>query len=388
VRLIVGAGITLAALIVVLPVLATETGPPPPPPLTLLVGTNSFQTGPAVLELNITSNGCTNPAQIEGTLRRSQHAWAPSPTDSNEDLPNAAAVVLVGTQIRRAQIGLGNAPDDSAQDEPEQSPYSSVHDYTIFGNPPDNTAHPEPVQSPDTSTHGHPTINFRLGPEYHITVRSTATPLTGGSAHGSDGASTAAWSAIALHAPRWLTVKGTLRFKLAVALVHPTGYHKCYLDIPQIVQSNLQSENYALHEAVNHALHAISGGTATETYPGIDETQVGKINASVRGHLPVLSTIAADGKPSATGVYYQCHRPTRETGPETSEEEANAPTLTSALNLDCADEPLFETPGTTSDITRRIFFAGILGALGLTLLIDALFATIEPAASKSAPTRS
>ena len=370
-----GALITLAAVVIVLPVLATETGPPPPPSPTLLVATNSFHTGPAVLELDITSNGCENPVQVEGTFKRAPQAWSASPTEPNVDLPNAAAVVVVGAQIEHAQIGLGNSRDHSAQDEPGQSPYSSTHDYLVSERPSIAQELREGAERQPTPAGG---INFKTGPEHHVTIRSTASAPVGERARETAVNPSPAWSAITLRAPKWLLVKGALRFKLALPLVLTTGYHKCYVEVPQIVPSNLAFENEREGEAVRHAEHLLPA-VAGEGLQGVDEIQVGKVSVTVHGHVPALTTIAADGKPTATGIYYQCHRPAKEGAVETPEQETKAPTLTGAVNLDCADDPLFEVPGTNSAISRHTFFGGIAGALGLTLLMDGIFAVIGPA---------
>jgi hypothetical protein len=54
-------------------------------------------------------------------------------------------------------------------------------------------------------------------------------------------------------------------------------------------------------------------------------------------------------------------------------EQSLLPLYVKSGDPDCSGAPLFQAVDVTSDTTRRLFFAGIIGALAATIIIEALF---------------
>lgn len=90
-----------------------------------------------------------------------------------------------------------------------------------------------------------------------------------------------------------------------------------------------------------------------------DETLRAEANVLVAGH--VLDTRAPNTGAGSipNGVRFVCSSAAHKSPAE--------------ANLTCAGDPVFEVPGTDAEVSRRLFVAGICGAIAATLLIEALF---------------
>jgi hypothetical protein len=327
-----------------LPVISSEAAPPSP--AALFVGLNGFRPPQpeSTLHLVIHSAGCHNPATIEGYLERPERSW-----DLDrawvEKYPGAKAtteaeISLAGASLSGADAGLAGGED----------PVGVFEESMVSGT--GTLLQTRPIRSI--------VVHNRLSLYLHQ-AQPPGYPPVGG---------------IALSAPQWPSAHTALHFFLEATLIRPRGFNSCYVDVPALFGSGGGVSDKSLLEAYGftqqRALEQPGGphGTYIRGYgadvlgevpgiPDVDEVAKAEISVYVGGHVVDGSSVGSGATSIPNGVYYTC-----------ASVRAKAPAVTSPT---CAGSPVFEVPGRGSDITRRLFLAGIIGAIGVTLIIEALF---------------
>ncbi len=364
-RLAVGICFGALCAYLIAPAITTEPPPPSPPPVGLFVGTNTWVSGPGTLQLSIRAAGCRNPVVLEGMLNRSQRAWGPDPYRPTVQLPTTAVVALVGAHVRRIEMGLGISSNEQVHLPPSERTGA-------FSQPPFAISRKYMVTNSN--------------PERFINVHSTTTaPLIEGIEKSQNKEVHPPWAGMMFHSSQWPLVRVPLRFVILADLVHLGGYNRCYVDVPQLFSSHTGvSEGF--YDKSNLLIGKLSVGelylrnryVLTDGIPWISEVSTGIVDVTTTGRSPAPSTIEADGKVSRGGIHYECRVP--RPSPSIGAEESNLqyPELTAQLN--CSGEPQFEAQGIDADITSRLFFGGIIGALAATLIIETIFAETETGA--------
>jgi hypothetical protein len=87
----------------------------------------------------------------------------------------------------------------------------------------------------------------------------------------------------------------------------------------------------------------------------------------------VSGTIGEGGQAEGAGVRYRCHELHGDADHPPGVEQSLLPLYVIHGNPNCSGAPLFQAVDVASDTQRRIFFAGIIGAIAATLMIEALF---------------
>jgi hypothetical protein len=306
---------------IVLPVLASSHNPPPP--VALQVGTNGIDLGAneeplpetvlSVLDLQVTANGCSNPVVIEGTLSRPVGTWPGGKNGRLAYPPSRAIVTFAGAHVDSLTVGLSSL--------------------TRSGEAKDML----------------PLV--RLG--------DTATAV--------------------LDTPRWSDRATSLWFTITANLERSNGFDSCYMDLPQLFpyQLSANGEDRASAQAAGSLEHVAQDTPepprrANTLHQSMVETGLGagSVTATVAGRRAVDSSIGLSGSATASGgVHYLCrafvsHRaPASGITPEYDERETP----------DCSGVPMFDAVDLFSDTTRQLFAAGIIGALGASLIIEAIF---------------
>lgn len=360
-RVAVGLLFLAATLWIVLPALAPE--PAPPAPAGLFIGLNTDGSTPhgsgSMLKLDIWATGCTNPVTIDGTLFLSKQTWAAYrsslPDDAGHAEPSQAAVVIAGATLARAEVGLGGGIVSSV---------SSNGGSTV------DESREAMVEGTGTVSTESGAFGFNeLGPSASdfgtlVTVHnhfSLLHAIERRDSHDAEGA--------ILVAPQWSEVRVPLHFLLKADLMHPFGLDRCYIDVPELFSPILGSEDgtaYSTAErfaatSIGEERNAEGDVLALPSEPlQPPELTPAEVSVSVSGHVAAPSSIGRGGRATLTGVMYECKIPVEFAHPED-------------LNPNCAGLPVFEAPGVSANITRRVFVAGILGALAATLIVEALF---------------
>jgi hypothetical protein len=329
-------GVTVA---LALPVLHSEHGPPAP--VGLFVGLNTPKYPPpreSVLYLTIHDSQCKNPATVEGLLERPSRSWRADESTG----PTEAEIVLAGAEVTEATVGLAVLGDQGA----ERGLAAPLLGY---------------FESPILSG----TETLTLPSQQRITVHDSVQELL----HPYHPPGYPALGAAVLKAPQWPKVRVPLHFILKANLIRPLGFHRCYVDVPALLSSGggidnkpvLEAYSYTFHEALEEGLiHPAHGEPPTEE-PGfrdIAEVKRAEVTVFVSGHAVDGASVGAGATDVPNGVHYVC---------------ATKRESTASVNSTCAGTPVFEVPGREAAVTWRIFIAGILGALGLTIVIEALF---------------
>jgi hypothetical protein len=415
-RVFVGLLFLGATLWIALPVLASEHAPPAPTALFIGVnaggaGTSLNQPG-SILSLRVFASGCVNPVTVEGRLERAERTWeyddrAEHHVEANEreterrvgpnnptlrevpvlareeaaseqslfkykkamheheragayTVPSQAVVVLSGARLGQASIGLGVSRSFGAVPSPGTPNVGSFEEPLING---------RDVIERDRSTafearrEVHPLDNGQSG-----VVRAPKTgPPTAGAV---------------LTAPNWRLARAPLHFILKADLVYPLGYHRCYVDVPEFLspafatseRSDTEEQTFERAWGYADGLGGFRPALAVRArQPDLglsqDEVVAGTVSASMAGHIVAVNTIGNSGQAVGPRVRYACQSYVKVEPPPNV--EANA--FEKPVNPNCADTPVFEAPGVGADVTRRIFAAGILGALAATLIVEALF---------------
>jgi hypothetical protein len=345
---------------IVLPVLASEHAPPAP--TALYVGVNDAGSAPlpqppgSVLKLAIHASGCSNPVTVEGRLDRSERSWKYDEhvvgIDTKGPLPSQASVVLAGASLRTADIAIGASSTEAG---------GILGEIPIYG-----TATVE---------------DFGLGRRVTVHNRLSRVAVERGSSPRVSGA--------LLTSPEWSKMRTPLLFVLEADLVFPLGFHRCYLDLPELFgyEEELSSSAYrsAYVQAMEFADPLTIGqsplGKLTGLGKGLSVTDVdaAEVSVSAAAHVAVVSSVGNGGSITPTGLRYECHiffsnKPPPDLEPNMFTSHGLGPShYREHTNPNCAGEPIFEAPGVAADITRRILLAGILGALAATLIVEALF---------------
>jgi hypothetical protein len=355
-RLAVGMVLAGATAWLAVPVLASEQASPPPTGLWVGFNTESSAGLPPArskLLLDVRASGCANPATVEGLVERPASSWhlderlLPGPKPRG---PTQAEAALAGAKLESGTIGLA----------PGQEP-GFFPNVGIFGIPL-ITGEAE-VFVGDRSIRMHDKVSSLL------TVKSTdATAAVIGAVPA---------SGVALTAPEWPATRASLHFILKADLVKPDGFQRCYLDIPELFRSGIDITGSAFQEAevfgenfeMNQPPMQFRGSTPAGI-PLADEIGSAGVEATVAGHIVVTSSIGSGGSAIPTGVHYSCKAP--------------GSNLPQSPDESCLGSPVFEVPGTAADVTRRLFAAGIVGALAATLIVESLFlGETEPRKARS-----
>jgi hypothetical protein len=346
-----------ATLWIALPVLAAEHAPPAP--TALYVGINDVGPDPlpeppgSILKLAIYASGCRNPVTIEGRLDRPERAWIYDEhieaieQDGPPPLPSQASVVLVGTPLRTADVMTGTLTE-------------GLGEKSILGE--------TPVRG--FATVENPILGRRVTVHNYLS-RVVVDPQSG--AH---------ISGVFLTSREWAETRAPLLFVLKADLVFPMGFHRCYLDLPELIG---REDASAYLRAINFADPLAPGQsplgklTGKGKGPSVSDVAAAEVSVSIAAHVAITSSIGSGGNQIPSGLRYECHTFFNNKLPPNIEpnmftNHGTAPsTYREQTNPNCAGEPVFEIPGVATEITRRIFFAGILGALAATLIIEALF---------------
>lgn len=322
-----------------LPVLRSEHGPPAP--TGLFVGLNTSEYHPpreSALYLTVRDEECKNPATIEGLFERPSRSWEADRRSG----PTEAEIVLADAEVTEADAGLAVLGGQAATQGLE-APNEGFFESPILNGT-------ETVWlGPGQEVTLHNSLQYFLRP-YH----PPGYPTLG---------------AVVLHAPQWPKVRAPLHFIMKADLIRPLGFHRCYVDVPALLGSGggidnrplLEAFSYTLHEALEKGLiHPVRGEPPVEEsgFRDIGEVSHAEVTVFVSGHVVDGASVGAGVTDVPNGVHYVCA--TKQGSP-------------AAVSGTCAGTPVFEVPGREAEITRRIFLAGILGAIGLTLIIEALF---------------
>ncbi len=251
-RVAVGLLLVGVTLWIVLPVLASEHAPPAP--TALYVGVNDVGPDPlpeppgSVLKLAIDASGCTNPVIFKGRLDRSEQAWMydEHKTGINQrgPLPSQASVVLVGARLRAAGIATGALM-------PSVSKGSILGETPVYG-----TAKVENLAvGKKITVHNHLS---------RIVVDPRPGPLVTGAL---------------LTSPEWSEARAPLLFVLKADLAFPFGFHRCYLDLPELFGYEEEGRN-----AYSRAIEFSDPFT-------LGQTPLGKLTGSGKGQS--VSDVAA-----------------------------------------------------------------------------------------------
>ena len=100
------------------------------------------------------------------------------------------------------------------------------------------------------------------------------------------------------------------------------------------------------------------------------EVTNGLVSAAVHERSPVEGSAGAGGVTTSSGAVYVC----RDTTGPTIAPAGTLPTIAEVSTPNCSGHPRFQAAGVAADTTKRLFFAGISGALAATLLVEAVLA--------------
>lgn len=332
----VGLGVLLAAvtLWIVLPVLGTSHAPPAPSAIFIGTDANNFNlpraagTYGSIAYLQVSASECRDPATVYGTLIRSPATRAAELEGRHRGTspPKQALVTIYGARVKSFVIGLSSPP--------------------LFATFVTHTG--------ELGTFDEAGV---------LTVHNTSLPLIR-----RNGATTAI-----LNAPAWPATNAVLHFVAKVDLVRPAGFHSCYLDLPQLLSFEEDNEQRAYERAatISRDISDRVPRLADMEFPDEEDIEAGDVRATVTGRILEPSTIG-DGEAIASGVRYRCQNTARRAVPRELDPAVARP-FVEPRKPDCSGTPLFQAVDATSDTTRRLFAAGILGALGATVIVETLF---------------
>jgi hypothetical protein len=359
-RILVGLILLAGALYWSLPVLASED--PPPAPTGLFIGLNDRSAGRlnppgSFLSVYVGANGCSNPVLVTGTLERPARRWAQDERESRHgtSIPSRVAITLSGATFVWASANLGRSTG---------APELQFNGSGEIASEKVRTNYPRPRTA---------TVPTRI-----------SGVLPADPSGGFEG------SGLMFSSPQWLSVRTPLSFELEANLAHPLGFHRCYIDVPQLIAPDLNSTSAApVFDAETLAQQIFARNLVLQPIPQGGEVVAAQVDVSVRGEIPdaasigtggILTTLAgADEHGSFTSyaIQYTCQIAVSKPPPNleasmfasrfgrTTFDANTAPT--------CGGVPVFEVSGVGGDATKRLFIAGILGALAATVLIEVLF---------------
>jgi hypothetical protein len=348
-RLMVGVGLFALTLWIVLPVLSSDKGPPSPVGLALSTDggeeltparpipsrLRGIRASPSVLRLTIHASGCSNPVELDGELIRSSGTWVTEQL-GQATAPQRAYIALAGVRTERFLVGVDSLEGSGAGQ-------------TVIRTHPDH----DPIHT--------------------VTVHNRALPLL------HPGRSTTVAS---LEARQWAQAKTPLGFRISADLMRPAGFDGCYLAVPELYEFSSGGDTRAYVKAAE----ALSAATHREgTVP--DSIGAAEVEVFVSGRSVVSGSIGEGGQAVATGVRYRCHEFHGESDYPPDVEHSLLPFYVRQGNPNCSGAPLFQAVDIASDTQRRVFFAGIIGAIAATLVIEALFLGQTEASDGSASTR-
>jgi len=301
----------------------------------------------SVLDVTVHAKGCSNPVTVEGTLWRSTDTWYAEKRGRFAAPPSQAIITLAGASVSSVAIGLDSFSTHAVEGLRHVTGTARV-----------------------TSLNGK-----------SVVVHDHMLPLIR-----SDGTTSAV-----LNAPQWPQAATPLWFAISANLIRPAGFQSCYLDLPQLFpyQSSFEgresasaSAQIALIRVGEHmrSPRVVKSPTGLQDEP--EALGAGVVTASVDGKRVAGNSTGGGSTTTSGGVRYLCHRFIRQKV-LTGLDSRITPEFNQQANPDCSGTPLFETADVTSDTTRRLFAAGIVGALAATLIIEALFLGETDSAARS-----
>jgi hypothetical protein len=142
----------------------------------------------------------------------------------------------------------------------------------------------------------------------HPTTTIDPIPLNGGSDERE--------TEVTLPIPAWRRNHSDVQLTFIADLVHPQSYHRCYVSYPAVGD----------HVAIKEMAVEVSGGW-----------------------VPQAGTAGPQGVAYSAEVRFECPR-----------------------GRGCGSYAAFEVPGASASTARRVFLGGILGAAGITLIVEGL----------------
>jgi hypothetical protein len=360
-RIVIGCvslGLTLS---LALPLLLAPDRPPPPP-TALFVGLNAGGAGQSsgrpgsLLQLSIRASECKNPVTVEGLVERSSRTWRTDPTDPAR--PTEAEIVLAGARLSMAELGLSQISGAGSTGPQLAAGYE------------------ERI--------GDGAVRLAVGPFHYVTVHGVLSRVIADQV-----ARLPAVYRVVLRAPEWPRVRRALIFRLRADLISPAGYNRCYINVPALFSSEPQwmqtlytrTRLYGEGEGVNRETLARREPPSEEESPR-SEIVAGDVSVSVSGRALAPISIGRGGYAVENTAHYSCQsyvdrKPPPNLDPAMFEETIGRPEYGRNANPNCSGTPMFESAGVSTDVTRRLFGAGIFGALAVTLIIEALLGKTE-----------
>jgi hypothetical protein len=341
----IGVALIVVTAWLVVPVLAPER--PPPARTGLFVGVirpNAAGGPDGVLYLKITASHCSNPATIEGEFVRAGQAWL---SDEHAHGRATGAVVV-----------LAGAPVDSTEIVADQGyPQEEV----IRKRPNPGIVSEEAIAN---SAQAERKLRRRWARESHQ-VQSDIPRI--------EGRGNGAW----LAAPTWYKQRSALSFTLRADLVTNTGYNRCYVSVPELLKTELTQYLTPLYTA--SLIPGLEGNNHVPPGSGAMD-EVGAAVVTVVGGPDIVSesSLPPGGTASSGNAVIECAASSRPIPRDLEAGEATEGLGATSVHT-CPAAPVFEAAGVGADVTRRLFAGGILGALGLTWLVEAVFGgVLEP----------
>ncbi len=277
------------------------------------------------MNITVRASGCVNPVTVEGQLVRSQLTWEAEAHHAPLNAPpHLAALGLAGAHVRALVMGIVD-------------PFDFV---------------PQPITG--TAKVGKVTVHAHLYPAVEQGDTTTAT----------------------YSAPQWPRLRSSLDFVIVADLIRPAGFHSCYLDLPEPIEApysesgNVERATAAAGNALEHALRVSHRSSTENRYEDIAGFQ---LTAYVNGRVVVPSTVGESGRVVGNGVRYQCYAGNQFYRPPVRLDPQASAGFAIRSSPSCVPVPLFQAVDVTSDTTRRLFIAGIIGAIAATLIIEAGF---------------
>lgn len=351
-RIVAGCVFAILTFWLIAPVLATDHGASPPVILVLGDDMNLYatsrgkvHTAPDVVDLRTRLKGCHNPATIEGTLLISTNTWYVSKAIGSRG-PDQMMLAIKGARVRSVVMGLEG-----------------------FG-----PSYKHPIV-------GRGSIEGLFGKK--LVVHNSTLPLQ----------RVGQTSVAVLDSPQWPRAATPVHFSISADIVRSAGFDSCYVVTPQLYSSVVGRYRVSAFADASEAIERISKKLGplmpedepplyqlengkTETGPTVKPIELGAAEALVHvsGYEVDLGTAGPGGEATGEGLRYLCHSAIERPPPVRGLDSRISPDFTNeATNPTCAAAPRFVKAQQLSDSTRRLFAAGITGALGATLIVEAMF---------------
>jgi hypothetical protein len=330
VRFTIGVAFALAGWLLAGPVLVSGKAPPAPAALFIGLDTETGTLHPlrGSLEMAIHAPECKNPATVEGVLTipaSSWHAYERQLTGPRPRGPTQAELVLDGVKLQSGRAGLASEmialPSANARPSSGQTISGLAQVYTPSGRM--------------VTLHSTLSPVLRWQPTRENEKEEGTIPVAG----------------LSLIVPQWPETRFPLHFVLQADLVRPDGFHRCFVDVPEIMPS-LSASLSAFGTAEGFPTRQQPNQPRASIFPVADEVGSAQVSVNIGQHVAESGSLASGVASPGGGARFTCSSRTS--------------------NETCSATPVFELPDTGGDVTTRLFFAGILGALAATLIVEAM----------------